>query len=406
MRQCPTQAIRIRGNKAVFSEELCVDCGTCISVCPTSAIVPTTDPITEINQFKYKVVVPSSVLYSQFDPSIHPYIIHLAFKKLGFDRVVDATASSVVIAKTQEKFIKQYKGPYPLISSHCPSILRLIQVKYPGLVDQIIPLDVPREVTAREVRKNLSAELKLDPSEIGIIYIAPCTAKVVSIKQPAEKEKSCFDGALSIKEVYSILYPHIIAIKEQFDEKQIPPDFSFSTGWALLGSIIQIGKMENWLAVSGLDQVMQIINDIENSRLRNIDFVEAMVCRLGCFGGSLNVENPYVAWTNCIKQKEKYETGISVDEADIEKKYQEKYYFLEKPILPRPTQIFDTDLETSIKRMKEVERVYRNLRQIDCGCCGCPTCMAFAEDYVTGKVNLTDCVFLAEKEGSEENTGS
>ena len=28
---------------------------------------------------------------------------------------------------------------------------------------------------------------------------------------------------------------------------------------------------------------------------------------------------------------------------------------------------------------------------------GAPTCKAFAEDYVRGEVNLTDCIFLAEK---------
>jgi ferredoxin len=66
MRHCPAQAIRVRGGKAVIFEEVCVDCGTCLSVCPSKAIEPVSDPVAQISRFKYKVVVPSSVLYSQF----------------------------------------------------------------------------------------------------------------------------------------------------------------------------------------------------------------------------------------------------------------------------------------------------------------------------------------------------
>ena len=85
MRSCPTQAIRIKNQKAVISEDLCVDCGNCFSVCPSQAIAIVVDPLQDIKQFKYNVAVPAAVFYSQFDPSIHPYIIHLALKQLGFD---------------------------------------------------------------------------------------------------------------------------------------------------------------------------------------------------------------------------------------------------------------------------------------------------------------------------------
>ena len=402
MRRCPTQAIRVRGGKAFISEELCVDCGTCISGCPSGAIVPITDPVFEISQFKYKVVVPSPVLYSQFDPSTHPYIIHLALKKLGFDEVVDVSTSSAALARALVKYMKRYRGRFPLISSHCPSMLRLIQVKYPDLVELVVPLDVPREVMAKEIRKNLPAKLGLKAEDIGIVYIAPCPAKIVSIKQPAEKARSWFDGAVSIKDVYSVLLPQVVALKEKFDQSQVPKNFSFNLGWATLGGVTRAVKMENWLAVSGLDHVMKILDDIENSRLRNIEFVEAMACMLGCIGGAFNVESPYVARTNTIKQRTKYENEIKVDDEDVEQKLEEGYYFIENPILPRPTKYFDTDLETSIKRMKERERVYQKLRQIDCGCCGAPTCLAFAEDFVRGEVKLTDCIFFAEKAGARE----
>ncbi|UCD57548.1 MAG: 4Fe-4S binding protein, partial [Candidatus Hydrogenedentota bacterium] len=402
VRHCPTQAIRVRGGKAVISEELCVDCGTCISVCPSGAIVPIADSVAGISDFKYKVVVPSPVLYSQFDSDVHPYIIHLAFKELGFDEVVDVSTSCVALARALVKYMSKYQGRRPLISSYCPCILRLIQVKYPDLVELVVPLEVPREATAREIRRQFPAKLGLKPDDIGVVYIASCPAKIVSIAQPAERAKSYFDGVVAIRDVYSVLLPHVAGIKEGFDESRIPEDFSYNPGWVNMGSITRSAGMENWLAVSGLDHVKQILDDIENSRLRNIDFVEALAHMLGCVGGPFNVENPYVARTNSIKQSQKYEKRIVVDDDDINRKLEEGYYLLENPILPRPTAYFDTDLETSIKRMKERERVYQKLRQTDCGCCGAPTCMAFAEDFVRGEAELTDCIFLSEKAEGEE----
>ena len=402
MRHCPTQAIRVRQGKAVITNELCVDCGQCISVCPEGAIVPIADPVAEFSRFKYKVIVPSPVLYSQFDSSIHPYIVHLAFKELGFDDVVDVGISATTLAKVLMKYMARYKGRLPLISSYCPSIIRLIQVKYPDLVELVVPLDVPREETAREIRTAFPERLGLRPDEIGIIYVATCPAKIVSIRQPAEKAQSWFDGAVSISDVYSILLPHVVAIKEKFDESQVPEDFSFNTGWTMLGSLTRSTKMPNWLAVSGLDHVMRILDDVENSRLRNIHFVEVLAHMEGCIGGPYCVENPYVARTNTIKQREKFEQPISVNDEEIERRLEDGFYFFEDPVLPRPTTFFDTDLETSIKRMKERERVFQKLRQIDCGCCGAPTCMAFAEDFVRGEVELTDCIFLAEEGEAKE----
>ena len=394
IRHCPTQAIRVRSGKAVMTPDLCVDCGDCMAICPSGAIVPISDPIAGIADRKYKVVAPSSVLYSQFDFSIHPHIVRLAFKELGFDEVVDVSASCATLARAYVKYMETRPRRRPLVSSECPATLRLIQVKYPDLVDLVSPIDVPREVTAREIRSRLTAKLGCRAEDIGIIYVSPCPAKIVSIKQPAEKAKSWYDGAVSIRDVYPLLLPHVVALKARFDKSQVPDDFHFSIGWATLGGMTRAVRMENWLAVSGMENVMKMLDDIENSRLRNVDFVEALACMLGCIGGAFNVENPYVARMNAIKQREKYENPATVDDSEIDRRLQDGYYFMENPVLPRPTKYFDTDLETSIKRLRERERVFQKLPQIDCGCCGAPTCLAFAEDLVRGEADLADCIFL------------
>jgi iron only hydrogenase large subunit-like protein len=369
-----------------------------MAVCPEGAIVPIPDPTADISGCKYKVAVPTSVLYAQFEPTIHPYIIHLAFKELGFDEVVDNATSCTAVSRAYVKYMETGPKRRPLIATDCPATVRLIQVKYPELAELISPLDVPREVTARGIRTTYPQKLGLKPEDIGIVYVSPCPAKIVSIRQPAEKAKSWFDGAICVRDVYSLLLPHVLAIRAKFDISQAPEDFRFSVGWGVLGGLTRAVKMDKWLAVSGLDHVMRILDDIENSRLRNVEFVEAFACMLGCIGGPFNIENPYVARFNSSKQRERYESRIEIDDTEIEHRIREGYYFLDNPILPRPTLYFDTDLETSIKRMKEGERVYQKLPQIDCGCCGAPTCMAFAEDLVRGDAEINDCVYFAIRE--------
>jgi iron only hydrogenase large subunit-like protein len=403
MRSCPTQAIRVRNGKARFAEELCVDCAACLQVCPEKAIEPIADPVGEISRFKYKVVVPGASLYSQFKPDTHPYIIHMALKELGFDAVVDVSLASVALAKTLIKHVGAYKGRLPLISSYCPSVVRLIQVKYPDLVEQIVPLNVPREITAMEIRRSVPEELGIAPEDIGIVYLVTCPAKIVSIKQPAEKAESYFDGAVSIADAYSVLLPKVREISEKFDESMVPKDWVFGAGWGRTGSILRQAKKEGWMAVSGINNVTQMLEDIEKGRLRYVEFIEAWAHPGGCIGGPFCIENPYVALHTCMLQRERFETELVVPDDLIEQRFKDGYYFLEKSILPRSPEFFDTDLETSIKRMKERERIHKKLRQIDCGCCGAPTCLAFAEDFVKGEVKFTDCIWLS---GKSQNNNS
>ena len=43
IKRCPTEAIRVRGGKAVIASERCIDCGECIRICPHHAKRAVTD---------------------------------------------------------------------------------------------------------------------------------------------------------------------------------------------------------------------------------------------------------------------------------------------------------------------------------------------------------------------------
>jgi hypothetical protein len=86
------------------------------------------------------------------------------------------------------------------------------------------------------------------------------------------------------------------------------------------------------------------------------------------------------------------------DIREVRKQYKQDYFFLSRKIEPRPLKPLDKDLAKAIKKRKKKEDIYETLPKIDCGVCGAPTCLTFAEDVVTGEAALTDCIFnLPEK---------
>jgi hypothetical protein len=74
----------------------------------------------------------------------------------------------------------------------------------------LVPIEAARELSAKMLRRKLSGELKLDPDEIGIFFITPCTAIMNSVLAPVGLEQSYLDGAISISELYG---PLLKAIK-------------------------------------------------------------------------------------------------------------------------------------------------------------------------------------------------
>lgn len=394
IRVCPTEALRVRNGKVRLIEELCIDCGACVEACPSDAIVPLTDPFTRSSKYKYRVALASPVLYSQFGIDIDPKVIVEGLKEIGFDYVVDVSRACEEISAAIDIFLEEYDGPGPLISSFCPSVVRLVQVRYPGLTELLMPVNAPREIAARETKEHLSEGMGVKMDEIEVLYLTPCPAKIVAIKQPAEKARSWIDGAISIADVYAPLFNAVSNLADDEVEACTSIDFNFGAGWSMLGEMTKLLGSERGIAVSGLSDVTRILDDIESGRLRGIDFVEASACMGGCIGGSLTVDNMYVARSSVLSLMRKHGAGAAVNKDDVVTRYREGYYFLERKLAPRPLPPLDKDISRAIQKKKEKEVIYASLPQTDCGCCGAPTCKAFAEDIVRGKSKIEDCIHM------------
>jgi ferredoxin len=378
-------------------EDKCIDCGECVRVCDANAIIPLTNSFTDFSKFKYTVGVPACALYSQFERQFAPKTILSALKKIGFDEVVDITESCVAVYNGIQKYMKENPGRKPLISTFCPTCIRLIQIKYPELLKYIIPTIPPMELTAREAKKEFSTRFGVDKSEIGVIYITPCPSKMILISQKEGSFYSDFDGAIAISDIYNTLYSAINQVRKTREiESEHYQINGFGLNLGYIGGLTSLLEGDNYITVSGINDVLYILEEIERGKLNDIDLVELHSCIEGCIGGSLVVENIYIA-----ANKMKYiiertgEKKLPVSKRDSFKAEQIYYDNIFEP-LPSPP--IDSNLKSAITKIADRKEIYTKLPQINCGACGSPTCLTFAEDIVKGEAKLNDCMYMLNDE--------
>jgi iron only hydrogenase large subunit-like protein len=398
MRACPTRAIRVRNGKAELLPELCIDCGSCLRVCPTGAISATTRSLKEVWKFKYKVVVPSPVLFGQFPANISPVHIVDGLKSMGFDAVWIIAVETELVNRAIRDYMQNWKGRLPLISSSCPAIVRLIQVVYPGMVEQLVHIEPPRELAGRELKRKYSEELGIPKEEIAAIYVTPCQAKSISILEPAEDAESELDGAIGIADLYNGILTAAQSHKENNKHQNQSRDL-------LRGAEMfrwELTKGQRWnlrdyryMSVSGLRNIIRVFDDIEKGKLRNLDFLECYACWGGCVNGNLTVDNLYLARSKLQRLIEELSENDPHLEEEVAKRYNKDEMYAKAPILPRSIKGDMGDLKERIKRIKEAEAVLATLPGINCGLCGAPTCATQARDIASGDARKTDCIFYS-----------
>lgn len=393
MKVCPTEAIRVVGGLAEIREDRCVDCGHCMRACPVKAIYVEQDDIKKIQTFKYRVVLFPAVMIGQFPEKYTEDQIYAALLKIGFTHVFEVEQPIGILKNSIKEYCRKSTAHRPHISTFCPAIVRLIQIRYPSLTENLIRRKAPHDLGAHfaisELKKQGAKE-----EEIGLFYVTPCNAKISSVKSPVGEKESIVDGIINMNALYN-------KVMKAIDTKEAPDTSSQRQNltrdgilWSLTrGEARHFG--ERSMAIDGIHNVIRFLERLENEEVPNLDFLELRACDQSCAGGIMMTGNRFLTVERLERRARRYAPAWKLQNTQAVKESKElKQKLIADQIIPKPAFSLDPDRERALEKMNRAQRIICFLPGIDCGACGAPNCQALAEDMVSGTAKMSDCVFL------------
>ena len=320
-------------------------------------------------------------------------------------------------------------------------VVRLVQLRFPSLIPHLVHLLPPFEIAAKELRGRIEksglgagvasgAEQKKDSEDqprVGVFFISPCTSKVTAIRNPLGYEKSEVDAVFSFQDIYTPLKKAIqrrkTAAETASPDPQPPGMFQRTEGlgggfgWARSDGELEALNVAGAVSVDGIDNLIALLEEIDNGKLDDIPYIEALACPGGCVGGPMVVANPHVARTAIkavsVSQKAEQSSSAQTETAkagvlrtDLEgiaPAYCDGFEGLgwDAELQPKPVMVLDRNLEKALAMAEKLEELAAGLPGLDCGACGAPDCRALAEDIVKGEAELDDCIVRLRKKTSD-----
>ena len=319
----------------------CVSCGQCIVACPTGALTEKdqcADVLAALNDpTKYVVVqtAPSirATLGECFGMPVGTNVegkMVAALRRLGFQKVFDTDfGADLTIMEEANEFIERVQngGTLPMITSCSPGWVKFCEYYFPELLPNVSSCKSPQQMTGAMIKTWFAEKEGLDPKNIVVVSVMPCTAKKFEIHRDdmdaAGEEIPDTDIVLTTRELGRLIKLCRIDFASLPDEK-FDPAMGESTGAAVIfgstGGVMEAalrtaadtlegrsvdhieyeevrggaGFKEAVYKIAGMDVKVAVVSGLNNAnelltRVKNGEggyhFIEIMCCPGGCVNG-------------------------------------------------------------------------------------------------------------------------
>lgn len=398
VRTCPTKAIGIRKDCAVVLNERCIGCGKCIQVCSQGAKV-ITDAIEETKKHLRQPVPAVAVLgcsYPAFFYDTEPGQLAAALRKLGFIDVLEGAAGVELIAPEYRRLLG-CSDNQTLISSHCPTVVDLIQLHYPQLLKNLVPVVSPMIAIGRYIKS-------CHKEPVRVIYISSCIGGKFEVKAP--EVAGAIDTVLTYKELKRMLDDNSI------DPRDLAPEcfngnntlngrsFSIAGGPFHVFGIGHDGLDPQFISTVGEDGSIELIRDIAAQRIAP-RYVDVRFCNGGCIGGpgrtnrltafsKRNLIIDYRRRQIPYQSDEKYTTGSG--RLHLGRGFSNRQFPMERPG------------DDALARILHESEKFSLSDELNCGSCGYHTCREHAVAVFQGLAEVDMCHPFSQKRLEEDRS--
>ncbi len=181
-----------------LAETACINCGQCIAVCPTGALTEKDDTdkvyAAIADPTKHVIVQPApavrAALGEEFGIPMGTSVtgkMATALRRLGFDKVFDTNfAADLTIMEEATELVGRIKngGVLPMITSCSPGWIKFAEHHYPEFLPNLSSCKSPHEMEGAVIKSYYAEKHGIDPKDIVVVSIMPCTAKKFEADRP------------------------------------------------------------------------------------------------------------------------------------------------------------------------------------------------------------------------------